>query len=247
MKTSVFAATAAALLCGCGGGEPPPAGPRDLRVAAASSLTDLMTQTVPAFQASRQEVRVQLSFGASSTLARQISEGARVDVFLSADAASVDRAGSRVDSSTRVVFLRNRLAMLAPRGKPADPAAIPDGAKIAVAGPEVPAGRVWRDYLRGKGLLEKLENRFANADNVRAALTMFDAQAADYALVYATEAKAAQRRHETWAPEDGPAIEYVAAAVGTPTEEAKAFLAWLRTAGIGAVGKTLGFEPHAPK
>lgn len=242
MKTSVLSVACLAVLLGCGKKVEPVTGPRDLRVAAASSLTDLMTATAGAFQDTRKDVRVQMTFGASSTLARQIVEGASVNIFLSADAGSVERAGPSVDGSTRVVFLRNKLCLLAPRGKAADLAAIPDKAKISVAGPEVPAGKAWREYLRGKGLLEKLESRFANADSVRAALTMFDAQAADYALVYATDARAAQRKHETWIPGDGPVIEYYAVVIGKPSDDARAFLEYLRSAQFAPGAKQLGFE-----
>jgi molybdate transport system substrate-binding protein len=141
------------------------------------------------------------------------------------------------------VFLRNRLALLAPHGTSADPSALPAGAKIAVAGPEVPAGRIWREYLSAKGLLGELEPRFANADNVRAVLGLFEAGAADYALVYATDARAARREHATWVPEDGPPVEYVAAAVGTPSADARAYLDWLHSDAFAAVARDLGFDP----
>ncbi|MEM8745669.1 MAG: molybdate ABC transporter substrate-binding protein [Actinomycetota bacterium] len=59
-----------------------------IRVAAASSLTDVMTELAAAFEA-ESGVEVELNLGASSALALQVEEGAPVDVFASADVALV--------------------------------------------------------------------------------------------------------------------------------------------------------------
>ena len=57
----------------------------ELVVGAAASLRNPMQQLAEVFEAQHPEIKVRLSFGASSSLARQIRLGAPIDVFVSAD------------------------------------------------------------------------------------------------------------------------------------------------------------------
>lgn len=94
----------------CGSGD----SDSSIRVAAASSLTDVMTELAAAYEASS-GVEVELNLGASSALALQVEEGAPVDVFASADVALV--AGLRERTSgigTPVEFATNDLVIAVP-------------------------------------------------------------------------------------------------------------------------------------
>lgn len=186
---------------------------------------------------------VSMTFGASSTISRQIESGAPIDVFISADAENLDRLGSRIDRSTRRVVLVNRLALVVPAEAKGDGLeSIPPGSKIAIAGPEVPAGKAWRKYLAGKGLLAGLEPRFVIADDVRSALALFDDSAVDAALVYATDVPQAFRKRRAWTPPDGPAIEYVAAAVAGRGPMAARFVEFLGSKSFQDDARKAGFE-----
>jgi molybdate transport system substrate-binding protein len=55
-----------------------------ITVFAAASLTDSLKSVADAYKA-KTGVGVALSFGASSTLARRIEQGAKADIFMSAD------------------------------------------------------------------------------------------------------------------------------------------------------------------
>lgn len=230
-----------------------PAPAVDLTVAAASSLRELLEQTAPQYQAAHPGTTVHLSFDASSALSRQIESGAAFDAFLSADAENVERVrGALVAGSIRP-FLSNTLVMVA-RSDMSDPAATPEdlrgrGGKIAVAAPAVPAGKYARAYLTQKGLLADLEPRFVNGDNVRATLSLVESGAADYAFVYATDARIAEDAAQVWqAPaEDDPGIRYVAAAVNGPhAAAAGAYVAWLNSAEFQQAAAALGFLPPRP-
>src|SRR5688572_21576715 len=61
----------------------------DILVAAAASLTDALKEVTAAYHA-KSTHKVNFNFGASSTLARQIEEGAPVDIFFSADLVQID-------------------------------------------------------------------------------------------------------------------------------------------------------------
>ncbi len=207
-----------------------PQKPRTVRVGAASSLQDLLEVGNIMLQDSGIPVSTSWSFQASSTLSRQVEAGGRFDVILSADADSVDRLGTHIVRSSRRVFLTNRLAIVGPEGT-AGLDGIPATAKIAIAGQEVPAGKYWLQFLAGAGRLSAFEGRFVIAENVRAALALFEERAVDYALVFATDAPAAKRPHATWSPPDGPVTECVAAIIaGHESDEARAFIDWLGSA-----------------
>src|SRR5262245_8194040 len=86
----------------------------EILVSAAASLTNALTTIAERFEAASGE-KVVLNFGASNTLARQILSGARVDVFVSADEAQMDRVNADVAPRTRVNVLSNRLALAVAR------------------------------------------------------------------------------------------------------------------------------------
>src|SRR5262245_9716516 len=69
-----------------------PASAADLMVAAASSLTNAFQDIGKEYERTHPGTRVLFNFGASGQLLQQISRGAPVDVFASADQETVDRA-----------------------------------------------------------------------------------------------------------------------------------------------------------
>src|SRR3990170_2086787 len=84
-----------------------------ITVSAAISLTEVLQHIAKTYAASGGG-RVAFNLGASNALARQIVNGAPVDVFISADAAQmsvVEKAGL-VSPDTRVALLCNQLAIV---------------------------------------------------------------------------------------------------------------------------------------
>ncbi len=216
---------------------------RTVRIAGASSLRDLLMRSMGGFAVLNMGGTTSMSFGASSTISRQIESGAPIDVFISADAENLDRLGSRMNRATRRVVLINRLALVVRDDATGEGLnSIPAGTKIAIAGPEVPAGKAWRKYLAGKGLLAGLEPRFVVADDVRSALALFDSSTVDAALVYATDVPYSFRKRRSWTPPDGPAIEYVAAAVAGSGPLASELVEYLRSKSFQDEAVKAGFE-----
>jgi molybdate transport system substrate-binding protein len=91
-----------------------PAAP--VTIFAAASLTDSLKAVADAYKA-RTGISITLSFGASSTLARQIDQGARADIFMSADSDWMDylQKNDRIAPETRTDLLGNRLVLIAAR------------------------------------------------------------------------------------------------------------------------------------
>lgn len=232
-----------ALLSGCDGRRADV-----LSVAAASSLRGALEAAAPSFEAKHPGLRLELSFDASSTHARQIAAGAELDVFLSADERQIERVADRLDPSSRRTFLANRLVLVA-RPESADELASPadlvgvDG-HIAIAGPEVPVGRYARQWLAGHGLLTALEPRFAIGRNARATLALVESGAADSGFVYASDQRLARGVVLVWTapPGDEPRIAYVAARLaGAGAPQAGEFLDWLASEDFQRVAGEQGF------
>jgi molybdate transport system substrate-binding protein len=170
-------------------------------VFAAASLTDSLKAVAEAYKA-RTGVTVTLSFGASSTLARQIEQGAGADLFLSADTDWMDYLQSKglIAKESRKELLGNKLVLVAgPGAKPApkiaphfDMAGALGDRRLALADPaSVPAGKYAKEALTALGVWDKVAPKLANAENVRVALEYVARGEAPYGIVYATDAKVA--------------------------------------------------------
>lgn len=153
-------------------------------VAAASDLSFALSAIAARFTADTGD-RVELVFGSSGTLTRQILDGAPFELFLSADEAFVTRlhaAGLTADDGT--LYAVGRLALFAPTGSPLDPeeglaglGRLLDSGRVsrfAIANPEVaPYGRAAEAALRTHGLWDRIRPRLVIGENV--------AQAAQFA------------------------------------------------------------------
>src|SRR4051812_41795264 len=85
----------------------------DLNVFAAASLSDALREIAKTYEpASGDQLRY--NFGASSTLALQIKQGAPADLFFSADEAKVDELAkaSLITTDTRGSLLSNTLVIV---------------------------------------------------------------------------------------------------------------------------------------
>src|SRR5207244_3176733 len=134
--------------------QPAPAGSvsGEIVVFAASSLTDVFQDMATAFEHANPNTRLTFSFAASSQLATQLGQGARADVFASADQTQMDNAkkADAIAGQDRV-FARNRLMLIVPQDNPKRIGAVKDlandGVKFVTAQPSVPIGQYTAQLL----------------------------------------------------------------------------------------------------
>jgi len=228
-------------------------GAEDVTVFAAASLADALGAVAEAHE-EETGLRVVLVFGGSSTLARQIEEGAPADLFLSANPGWMDRLDEqgRLAPGTRRDLLGNRLVVVGPAG--ADPVALgPElsdrlgGGVLAMALTEaVPAGIYGRAALEHLGLWAALAPDVAEARNVRAALALVATGAAPLGIVYRTDAQAEPRVAELAVFPEGshpPIIYPVAGIAGRESAAAAAFLDYLTGPKAAEIFAAHGFLP----
>ena len=183
------AACGALFNAGCGSGR---AG-ESLRVSAAVSLTESLEQAAAAFERTTGR-RVVLNFGASNVLAQQVVEGARLDLFISADDPQMARVVAQGLAAGPVMPLwANRLVVVTPAGAEVS-VPMPDAlageriGRIAIGDPAgVPAGVYARQWLEAIGLWQRIEQKIVPSGSVRAALAAVAAGNAAAGIVYATD------------------------------------------------------------
>jgi molybdate transport system substrate-binding protein len=100
-----------------------------ITVLAAASLQQSFTQIGKQFDAAHPGVTVKFSFGASSTLATEITSGAPADVFASAAPANMDTVVKADDATNPVDFAKNTAEVAVPPNNPANVTSVNDLAK----------------------------------------------------------------------------------------------------------------------
>jgi molybdate transport system substrate-binding protein len=221
-------------------------------VFAAASLTDSLQEIARAYTRQSGE-KVALNFGSSSSLARQIQEGAPADVFFSADQAQMDSLEKQglITVETRRNRLSNSLVIVVADDSKLAIASAKDLTqaavqRIALADPQtVPAGIYSRKYLEKLGLWPALASKVVPTDNVRAALAAVESGNVEAGMVYKTDAAISKHVKIACAvpPGEGPDILYPMAVVKDSKEPAAArkFLAYLGSAEAARVFEKFGF------
>jgi molybdate transport system substrate-binding protein len=230
-----------------------PAAPREIQVYAAASLSDALTEIGREYE-SKQKDRIVFNFGASSTLSRQMEEGAPADIFLSADEAKMDRLEKKdlILKGTRKDILSNTLVIVVPSDsnlKLQSPKQLTElNGRIAIAEPQsVPAGIYAREYLEALGIWEKLEERLVPTENVRAALAAVESGNVEFGIVYKTDAGISKKVKIAFeVPQgEGPQIRYVIAILKSASDPvaAQRFVDYLRSDNGMSIFRKYGFIP----
>lgn len=172
-----------------------------LSVFAAASLTDAMRDVSVAWQAAGHEALRQ-SFASSSTLARQIEQGAPANIFASADERWMDYLAERklIAADTRKDLLGNDIVLVVPAThkqtveitRNLDIGALLGATgRLATGDPvHVPVGAYAEQSLRKLGLWDIVLPRLARTDDVRTALVLVERGEAPLGIVYSTDAAA---------------------------------------------------------
>lgn len=224
----------------------------DITVFAAASLTDSLKRIAGDYE-KKTGNKVQLNFGASSTLARQIEEGAPADLFFSADEARMNELQGRglLLNGTRETCLSNTLVVVVAADSPlglhsAKDLTNNDIKSIALADPKaVPAGIYSREYLEKIGLWQTVRPKVVPAENVRAALAAVESGNVEAGMVYKTDAAISKKVKVACeiSPLEGPPISYPMAVLkeSTRPDDAIAFQKFLEGPKAAQVFESYGF------
>ena len=226
-----------------------------LLVFAAASMKNALDDVDAAFTA-KTGIKIVASYAASSTLAKQIEQGAPADVFVSADTEWMDYVSGKkmIEETTRVNLLGNSIVLIAPRDSKIESVPIaPDFDLAGLAGDgrittgdvkSVPVGKYAKAALEKLGAWQAVEGKFAMSDNVRAALTLVARGEAALGIVYATDAniEPSVKIVGTFPADSHPAIVYPVAATAHVGSSANDYLVFLRSTASKAIFEKYGFR-----
>ena len=160
-------------------------------VFAASSLTAPFQALEDAFEERHPGSEIAVHFAGTPQLVVQACAGAAVDVFAAADQPSMQRVvGAGLVVEAPRVFARNRLTIAVEKGNPKRIEGLGDLAredlKVALCGPEVPAGRYARQVLGQAGVAV---SSVSDEPSVRAIVSKLELGELDAGIVYTTDVR----------------------------------------------------------
>lgn len=215
---------------------------KELVIFAAASLKNALDEAAAGWVKESGKPTPKISYAASNALAKQLEQGAPADIFMSADLDWMDYAAGKslIKPDTRVSLLANRIALVAAKDSAAKVELTPGvdltgaigSGRLAMGNVDsVPAGKYGKAALEKLGGWDKLKDKVAQADNVRAALLLVSRGEAPLGIVYTTDAAAdPQVKIVATFPEDShpPIIYPVAITKVSANPDAQAFLTYLR-------------------
>lgn len=229
-----------------------------ITVFAAASLTNAMNEISEQFQ-KESKVEVVSSYASSSTLARQIEQGAPANLFISADQQWMDYAIDKqlMVENTRYTLLGNELVLIAPKdskiekvdvNKQTDWKKLLDGGRLAVGDPDhVPVGIYAKEALNYLGAWDTVNPMLARTNNVRSGMALVERDEAPLGIVYGSDAVASQKVKVVgiFPADSHKPVEYPMAIVKDQDNKAtRDFYEYLKTPAASEVFKRYGFTPR---
>ncbi|WP_394126234.1 molybdate ABC transporter substrate-binding protein [Vibrio hepatarius] len=167
-----------------------------LRIYAASSMTNAVNELVDVYE-SNNKVKVTTVYGGTSSLARQVEQGAPVDVFIAANTKwmnyLVDKDLISGDNVTNIAT--NKLVVIAATAIELDVTnenswkSALNGQRLAIGQTNaVPAGIYAKQSLESLNVWSQLKRQLAPTKNVRIALTLVERKETPLGIVYQTDA-----------------------------------------------------------
>ena len=169
-------------------------GSEKLLIFAAASLADALPEAIEIFE-KREDVSIDISYGGSHTLARQIEAGAPVDLFISAGEVSLQKLTEDSDYYKGTPILSNRLVLATRPGMDKEFTSITQlkeswVSRLAIADPALaPAGKYAKEALQDAGIWESVQPKLIVGADVRSVIVYLESGNVDAALVYGSDIK----------------------------------------------------------
>jgi len=225
-------------------------------VFAAASLTVGMKDAVALWVKDGHPAPI-MSFGSSSTLARQIDQGAPANVFASADQRWMDELANKnlIVPQTRRDVLGNDLVLIVPASHPVKVDIKPGFDLLGLLGPNgrlavgdpahVPVGLYAKQALERLGLWDEVSPHIAAAADVRAGMLLVERGEAPAGIVYGTDAAVSDKVAVAGvfpASSHDPVTYPFAIIKAGDTPEARAFLDFLSGPQVRPIWIKRGFK-----
>jgi molybdate transport system substrate-binding protein len=225
---------------------------KKVTVFAAASLTNAMMEIATEYE-KEQAVQIQTSFSSSSTLAKQIEQGAPADIFMSADTKWMNYLQEKnlIKTESKVNLLGNQLVLIAPKGKAFKTemrkdfniASVFSGKLCTGELESVPVGIYAKQSLKNLNWWNAIKMRIVGTQDVRAALVFVERGECDAGIVYETDAKVSTKVDyvATFPEETHDPIVYPSALTKNANQNAKRFYYYLKSEKAKVIFTQYGF------
>ena len=225
----------------------------EVRIYAAASLTDAITELSTNFEKLHPDIKIKKSFAGSAMLAKQIANGAPADIFVSADTDWVEYLQKRdiLDEASRKKLLSNELVLIAPVASKVN--IVLDRAfnlntafsgRICTGDPAtVPVGKYAKQALTHYNWWSNIESRLVGTEDVRTALAFVERAECGLGIVYKTDALLTKKVKVvlTFPAASHKPIEYPVALTKGAGADAKVFWIFLQSSDAKAIFTRYGF------
>lgn len=226
-------------------------------VFAAASLTNALDDITAQYKKEKRGDIV-ASYASSSTLARQIAQGAPADIFISADQQWMNYATDKqlIAENTRHTLLGNQLVLIAPKESHLNQVEINQetkwksllaGGRLAVGDPDhVPVGIYAKESLQYLNAWDTVNPLMARTNNVRSGMALVERAEAPLGIVYGSDAVASNKVKVVgvFPPESHKSVEYPMVIVkGHEKQAVRDFYDYLKTPEAAVIFKRYGFSP----
>jgi molybdate transport system substrate-binding protein len=199
IKKNVFAALIVAIVLASSAGLAEE--PKELTVFTAASLTGALGE-IGQIYTNQTNIEVAFNFDGSQALRTQIENGAYADVFLSANKKQMNavKNSGLMNNSSIIIFTKNKLSLIVPKGNPAKIGNLSDlakpGLKIVIGTKDVPVGdyalqiigKLGNDSAYGPDYKTKvLANVISQETNVNYVVTKVALGEADVGFAYVSD------------------------------------------------------------
>ena len=222
-------------------------------VFAAASLTNALTDIGTQYE-NEKATKIVHSFAASSTLAKQIENGAPADIFISADTKWMNYLQDKklINTASRKNFLGNKLVLITPKGrgfnvkfdKSFDFSKSFNGHLCTGDIDSVPAGIYAKDSLIYLNWWDGIKTRIVGTQDVRGALAFVERGECAAGIVYETDAKISNKVDivATFPEESHKPIVYPMALVVNAKNVNNDYFSYLQSSNALDIFKKYGFN-----
>lgn len=182
---SVFLLLLSALIAGCHHAVPR----AEVRVAAAADLQFVLPEIAQAFEKAHAGSKVNVTIGSSGNLYAQIQNGAKFDLFLSADEKLPQKLADDGVAEPPFLYAFGQLVLWFPRSASPHFSSLEDLTeeavkKIAIANPEhAPYGVAAVEALKNARVYDRVSPKLVLGENVGQAAQFLESRAADAGLI----------------------------------------------------------------
>lgn len=253
MKKIIILLTLLLFIFSCGGQkETVKKEPVTLTISAAASLKKSLDTIVENYKKEHPDITINVNYGGSGALEKQIIGGAAADIFISAAKKNMDNLEKEnlIIKETRKDLLKNTLVLIAPNTQKdtlKSSKELKNTGKIALGEEKtVPAGKYGKQTLEKLNLWNDIQNKVVYQKDVTAVLNIVELGEVDAGIVYLTDAKKLKNGFvvEEFSQDLHDPIVYLAAIISSTKnkEQAEQFLKYLEDSASKKIFEDAGFK-----